>query len=215
MWKEWFASESGLVKSAYGDFAAMLRQSAKMLDAGVAHLFEGVAPAEDLESMDDRVDEGERMIRRTVLQHLSVSPKQDLVASLLLLSMVQDAERLGDFARGLSEIGALARGPVEGEFADELRAVAERIRGSFDDCESAFVAGEVERGERVIRNHVAIRDQLKAFVRRLAESDLSPDMAIVYAGVAGILRRISAHLANIASGVVQPFDRIRHGDEHV
>jgi len=32
---------------------------------------------------------------------------------------------------------------------------------------------------------------------------------------ARMLRRISAHLSNIASSVVQPFDRIRHGDEDV
>ncbi len=42
---------------------------------------------------------------------------------------------------------------------------------------------------------------------------LSADMAIVYATGARILRRISAHLSNVASTVVQPYDRIRHGDE--
>ena len=38
-------------------------------------------------------------------------------------------------------------------------------------------------------------------------------MAIVYAGAAQILRRVGAHLANIASTVIQPYDRIRHLDE--
>ena len=52
-----------------------------------------------------------------------------------------------------------------------------------------------------------------AFTRRVADSDLSADMAIVYAAGARITRRISAHLSNIASTVVQPFDRIRSGDE--
>jgi hypothetical protein len=47
----------------------------------------------------------------------------------------------------------------------------------------------------------------------VAASDLSANMAIVYAVAARILRRISAHLSNIASTVVQPYDRIRHGDE--
>jgi hypothetical protein len=40
-------------------------------------------------------------------------------------------------------------------------------------------------------------------------------MAVVYSSAASMLRRISAHLSNIASSVVQPYDRIRHGDEVV
>ena len=47
----------------------------------------------------------------------------------------------------------------------------------------------------------------------MAASNLSADMAIVYATGARILRRISAHLSNIASSVVQPYDKIRHDDE--
>ena len=64
--------------------------------------------------MDDVVDDGERMVRRTILQHLTVNPQQDLVASLILVSMVQDAERIGDFARGMAELIDLARSPREG-----------------------------------------------------------------------------------------------------
>ena len=48
----------------------------------------------DLDDMDDVVDEGERMVRRTILEHLSVNPRQDLVASLILVSTVQDADTI-------------------------------------------------------------------------------------------------------------------------
>ena len=48
----------------------------------------------DLVEMDDVVDEGEREVRRTVLEHLSMNPRQDLVASLILVSIVNDAERI-------------------------------------------------------------------------------------------------------------------------
>ena len=61
--------------------------------------------------------------------------------------------------------------------------------------------------------HVELKRSLMDYTRRVAASELSADMAIVYAASARILRRISAHLSNIASTVVQPYDRIRHGDE--
>ena len=97
----------------------MLAQSGRMFDLAVEALLDNQPLAADLEQMDDSVDEGERMVRRTVLQHLSVNPQQDLVASLVLASMVQDAERIGDFASGLGHLVELAQSPREGPYRDD------------------------------------------------------------------------------------------------
>lgn len=217
MLKNWFGGgrSSKLIEAAYDDFSTMLKQSAKMLDAAMGYVFEDKQPETNLDEMDDVVDDSERMIRRTILQHLSVNPQQDLVASLILVSMVQDAERVGDFARGLAEVRDLARHPVKGPFADELRQMAREVHDSFEACERAFVEDKTELAEDVIRKHIDFKAKLQEFTQRVAGSDLTADMAIFYASSARILRRISAHLSNIASSVVQPFDKMRHGDEQV
>jgi Na+/phosphate symporter len=204
---------SSLVQSAFADVSGMLRQSSQMLDHALDVLLDNQPVSLNLEDMDDMVDEAERRVRRTILQHLSVNPRQDLVASLVLVSMVQDAERIGDFARGLVELVKIARSPRTGPFADELRALAGRLRPLFALTERAFREADVAEAQRVVREHAIIRDGLKDYRARLAQSDLGADMAIVYAGAAQILRRVGAHLANIASTVIQPYDRIRHLDE--
>ncbi len=206
---------SKLVEAAFDDVSSMLRQSGRMLDHSLAALLDNQPLAVDLEDMDDVVDEGERMVRRSVLEHLSVNPRQDLVASLVLVSMVQDAERIGDFARGLAELVPLARSPRQGSFAAELRQIGDRLRPLFELAEQAFRDDDVNLARRVMAAHHEVKPQLADLVRRIAASDLTADMAVVYAGAARILRRISAHLSNIASTVVQPYDRIRHGDEEV
>jgi len=208
-------TSSALVDSAFSDVSRMLHQSEEMLHHSLAVLLENSKLAVDLEDMDDNVDEAERRVRRTILQHLAVNPKQDLVASLVLVSMVQDAERIGDFARGLVELVKLARSPREGPFADELGAIANRLRPLFGVCERAFRLADVKEARRVIVAHRELRKELKAYRNRVAASDLSADMAVVYSSAAQILRRIGAHLANIASTVVQPYDRIRHHDDDV
>ncbi len=215
MFKELFGSGSSstLLESAFGDVTTMLQQSARMLDHALASLLDNQPLEVDLESMDDVVDNSERMVRRTVLEHMTVNPKQDLVASLILVSIVQDGERIGDFARGLSELIPLAKSPREGVPADELKELASRVRPNFELCERAFRKDEAEGASAVVAGHAAVKPQLSAYIARLCDSDLSPDMAIVYASAARILRRISAHLSNIASTVTQPYDRIRHGDE--
>ncbi len=208
-------SKSKLVEAAFEDVSTMFRQSAKMLDLSLSALLDNEELQVDLNHMDDVVDEGERMVRRTILQHLSVNPRQDLVASLILASTVQDAERIGDFARGLAELIGLAGSPREGRFADELRVLSDRLQPMFEVCERAFRDDNIDEARQVVVTHTELKQAFIDYTAELAKSDLTADMAIVYSSAARILRRISAHLSNIASTVVQPYDRIRHDDEDV
>ncbi len=191
----------------------MLAQAAKMHDLALEAFFENKPLEVDLDEMDDAIDEGEGAVRRAVLEHLSLSPAKDLVASLVLISMVQDAERIGDFTRGLGNFPQLAKHPVSGPFAEQLRSINERVRPLFDRCEQAFRNDTVDDARAVVEAHILIKAELTKYIASVADSDLSADMAIVYASTARNLQRISAHLSNIASSVVQPFDRIRHDDE--
>ena len=215
MWERIFGlgGKSTLVEAAFKDVSQMLEQSAKMLDHSLAALLDNQPLDVDLDQMDDAVDEGERNVRRTILEHLSVNPRQDLVASLILASMVQDAERIGDFARGLGELTTIARSPRQGPPTERLRTLATRLRPVFEVCERAFREGDIERARQVVKTHTELKKEFIEYTRQIAESDLSADMAIVYASGARVLRRISSHLSNIASTVVQPYHRIRHGDE--
>jgi len=212
MFEQLFGGQrSALVEAAFDDVSRMLHLSSQMLDHSLEVLFENRPVSINLDDMDDVVDAAERSVRRTILQHLAVNPRQDLVASLVLVSMVQDAERIGDVARGVVELVTMAHGPREGPFRDELRVLATRVRPLFELCESAFREGNEEKARQVIAAQRAVRDDLKVYRQRVAASDLSADMAVLYAGAAQILRRVGAHLANIASTVVQPYDKIRHG----
>ncbi len=208
-------AQSTLIDAAYRDVSEMLKQSARMLDFALAAVLDNQPLEVDLDRMDDAIDENERMVRRSVLEHLAVNPHTDLVASLVLASMVQDAERIGDFARGLGELTSLAKSPRQGPFRDELAGVAIELRPLFSVCEEAFRDDDPEKARRVMAAHRELKERLQDVIRRVADSDISADMAVVYSGAARILRRISAHLSNIASSVVQPYDRIRSGDEAV
>lgn len=204
---------STLIDAAFQDIDEMLVQAALMLDHSLAALLDNAPLEVDLEEMDDSIDEAERMVRRSVLEHLAVNPQQDLVASLVLASMVQDAERIGDFARGLADLVPLARSPRQGEFRDELKALSGELRPLFELCRQGFHDDDPEAARKVMVAHHDLKARLRALMRRVAESDQTADMAVVYAVAARALSRISAHLSNIASSVVQPYDRIRHGDE--
>ncbi len=217
MLKELFGlgKPSPLIEAAFRDVTRMLQQAGDMLDHSLAVLLDNRELEVDLERMDDVIDEAERMVRRSILEHLNVSPRQDLVASLILASIVQEAERIGDFARGLAGIAALAKEPRGGPFADELRTLAIRVRPLFELCEEAFREDDDVMARTIMVTHRELKAELTGYVRKIADSDLTPDMALVYGISATMLRRISSHLSNITSTVIQPFDRIRHDEEKI
>jgi phosphate uptake regulator len=213
MFEKLFGSSSTLVDSAFRDVDRMIADAASMTDLALATILDNQPLEVDLDRIDDRVDEGERMVRRTVLEHLVMNPKDHLVASLVLASVVQDAERLGDVARGLADLERLAREPRVGPFRDELAAVAGRIRPLFDVCRTAFAEDDTKAAQQVVAIHRELKKQLAGLVERVAASELPAASAVIYALAATYLRRLGAHLSNIASTVVVPYDRIRHGDE--
>lgn len=217
MFKRLFGAraQSTLIDESFETVSGMLTHGAEMYDIAIGMLLDDRSPEIDLDTLDDRIDDGEREVRRTVLQHLAVDPKHDLVASLILVSIIQDAERIGDFARGLGDLVELGKAPLEGEFADGLRQIAERIRPSFELCATAFGDDDAKGAGQVIELHVGTKVVVGDYVSRLATSDLLADPAVIYSSAARMLGRVSAHLSNIASSVVQPYDRIRHGDEEV
>jgi phosphate uptake regulator len=79
----------------------------------------------------------------------------------------------------------------------------------------AFSNDDRATARRVMATASELKAEFLDYTRRIAESDLSADMAVVYSGAARSLRRVGAHLSNISSSVVQPYDRIRHGDEEI
>lgn len=201
------------IESSFEDVQSMLQQAARMFDLAVASLLENEPLAVDLDHLDDVVDDGERTVRRSVLEHLSVQPRHELEASLVLLTMVQDAERIGDFARGLAELVPLARSPRQGPFAERLLLISRRLRPRFEATVEAFTTHDVSVAKKAIADYRDDKRDLIALTRDIADSNLPADMAVVYSGAARVLRRIGAHLSNICSAVSQPYDRIRHGDE--
>lgn len=206
-------AKSTLIDEAFETISGMLGHAGEMYDYAVATLLENKPAEVDLDEFDDRIDDGERKVRRTVVEHLSIDPQHDLVASLILVSIVQDAERLGDFARGLGDLVELTERRRTGPLADRLAALAREIRPGFELCAASFKDDDADVARLLIERHVTLKVALREYTGLVAASDLSADLAVVYSNAARILGRVSAHLSNIASSVVQPYDRIRHGDE--
>ncbi len=86
-----------------------------------------------------------------------------------------------------------------------------RVRSLFEQCDQAFREDDNVMARAIMVNQRELKAELIRYLQEIADSDLTADMALVYGSSATVLRRISSHLSNIVSTVIQPFDRIRHG----
>ena len=201
-----------LVKQAINGVQVMLDSGRDMFAAGAAHLLDNEILDVDLQALDGIINEQEQALRRAVLEHLTVDPKHELVLSLKLISIVQEAERIGDLAKTLSETARLAHKTRLGPPVEPLRHNRDRILQMFDQTRYGFVEGDAATARQLMADQRAIKADLLAYLHHLADNrDLTPNEGIVYALGARAMSRVSSHLANIASTVACPFDQIRRG----
>ena len=205
-----------LIQQCLDDMNVMLETTHEMFDAATAHLLDNAPLTTDPQAKDTLVNEKEEAIRRAVLEHVVIDPQRELVFSLVLVSIVQDAERTGDLAKTLAETASLARGPRTGANVEMLRAIRDHVAGMFETTREAFIESDAARAHQVMNDSRTAKARVTAFLEDLAaQDDLTGNEALVLGMAARMIGRTSSHLSNLASSVVLPFDRIRHEDESI
>jgi phosphate uptake regulator len=199
-----------LIRQALKDMQIMLDTSLQMFEDATAALLENEILEADLEAQDQTVNRKETEIRRAVLQHFANDPRREMLFGLVLISIVQDAERIGDLAKSIAETARLAKAPRHGVHVDTLRRIRDRLVQTFRDTRKSFADAD-ERGAREVMGvSVAIKEELTDLGRALANDEaLSTNSAVVLAVATRMFSRTSSHLSNIASSVAMPFDQIR------
>ena len=199
-----------MIKRAFEEMQNMLRIGREMFAAATGFTLDNEILDVDLNKLDSKVNLSEQRLRVDVLTHLSVGPRQELVFSLKLLSIVHEAERIGDLAKTMAGAGLLAKGPRMGPFVLPLRDLRNHIFVMFENTEKCFIEEDEEAAVLLMKEHEKVKDELTAYTKMLADrEDITPNEAIVYVLCGRMMSRVSSHLANIASTVASPFDMIR------
>ena len=200
-----------LIERAIKDLAAMLDTSSEMFAAATGCLLDNEPLAVDLAALDDRVNEGEVAVRRAVLEHIVAAPQNETSFSLLLVSVVQDAERCGDLAKTLAKVSELADKPRMGRHARALGSIRDRVQDAFPRARRAFVDGDAQEARALMDEHARTKVEVADLIRQLtSDPDLSPNASAVLAMAARIIGRTSSHLSNIISAVALPFHQVRN-----
>jgi len=197
--------------------AEMFSQFAEMLQAGrwmfntaagvVAKTTVADEVRDELFARDRSINRLERSIRERIVVHLVTDHDQDVGICLILMSVVKDAERIGDYCKNIFQIGEMFQGEYSrAEYTRPLADMTEQIDGLFPMVSEAFADAIKDQSKRAVSDSVVIRKQCDMLLGQLLApgGTTPPDEAAALALRVRFLKRIAAHLGNIATSVNNP-----------
>lgn len=165
---------------------------------------------------DIEINKIERKIRKSLVTLLAMDSVCRSGGCLVLMSIVKDAERLGDFCKNLYETSA-QWGKVYGDFFydEEIVEYSAYVSEVFDKTIEAFEEEDDSLAAEIIQDEVKWAKRMDAFIIELMNSDVSTKEGICTVLIVRTLKRIQAHLSNIASSVVLPVHHLDHRPKHL
>jgi len=164
--------------------------------------------------VDKNINLLEKDIRKRIVKHLSIQPAADLPMCLLLMSVVKDAERLGDYAKNLYHITRLTKRPLDRSIFSKLFGEMDKlIIKMFNDTKKAFMESDEDAAKNIWQSERSIVKRCHNIMEELAKSNFNANQAVVFTLLARYFKRTSAHLTNIATSVILPLSELDFFDE--
>ena len=198
-----------LIRDSLDDIKVMLDTGRVLFVASSGRLLENEILDEDLSAQEAVICKREHSVRRAVLEHLNIDPKRELILCVKLLTVAQEAERIGRIGRAMEWAATLATGPRIGSVVGELRKLRNQTLTQFDAARDCFLEGDIEKAKDVQDEQEKIVHVLRGIFGHLATSELPPDQAVVCTVGASSIGRVGEHLASIARCVTEPLHRVR------
>lgn len=158
---------------------------------------------------DRSINSHEKEIRRMILEHLSINPRQDVSGCLAMMGLVKDAERIGDYAKNIFELGVMFHGMLkEMEYLGQLSSLQKKIAERFPKLNQAFMESDENLARELLKGYADIKSECDKILQSLFKEIFSAREAVATALLSRYLKRINSHMSNIASGIIYPLDQI-------
>ena len=216
MLKEWLAifKKDTLMDHAYQRSYLMLDITREMFSkARESRRFKEDSEVDiDIYDRDLEVNSYEREVRRDVFNHLSVSGPAKLPSGLVLVSIIIDIERIGDYMKNIVELALNHPGKLQGgKYEANLQRVETAVEENFKKTRKCFESCDDALALELLKEYKWVNglcdDSLMELIKE-EDKAIKPGNAVSLAIYFRWLKRINAHLRNITTSVINPFDRI-------
>ena len=205
------------VSQVMSDFTLMLDHSENIYTMVTQALLENKQSddlKENVYKIDKQINRLQRSIRTRIVEHIALQPSINTNTCLCLMSVVKDAERIGDYTKNLYEVIELLDKPIDRNTYDPyFDDIDKDILTLFQETKEAFVQEDDSKAKASFKLESKLVKDCDAILTKLAKSDLSTNESVCYALIARYFKRIAAHLVNISTSVVLPISNLDYFDE--
>ncbi len=205
-----------LLSQAWDESREMLEFSEDMFSSAVKYLRRGVKikKLKKLKKEDKKINEFQKNVRKKVVTHFSVSKNIDnLPNGLVLLNMVIDVERLGDYTKNILDMAIYyPEALVSEELLPELNTLENEVRLRFQKTCESIGRQDIVLAEHLLNTH---QESLAIVSDNIVHNCISGkidfennNQATVVPLYARYLKRIGSHLKNISTTMINPYEYI-------
>jgi Na+/phosphate symporter len=166
----------------------------------------------DIYDKDIEVNRYEREVRRNVFNHLAVGGAEELPSGVVLVSIIIDIERIGDYTKNMIELAMNHPMKLQGgKFESDLQRVEAAVEDNFVRAKDCFEKADKEAAQELLKAYERVNrlcDQRLFSLVKEEDKTIRSGSAVCLALYFRWLKRINSHLRNITTSVVNPFDRI-------
>jgi len=171
---------------------------------------------DELYRRDKQINGTQRTIRRQIVEHLSIRPSVDANSCLILMSVVKDAERIGDYCKNIFEVATMYTGNFDhGRYITPLQGIIHSVQGMFSKTLDGFEENDEKLAKNVISSNEVLAKQCDMLIGQLIRDKIPTEKAVAYTLLARHFKRVAGHLANIATSVLYPIEYIDFPADHV
>lgn len=162
---------------------------------------------------DARINQLERAVRKDVYEHIMAGDVRQLATCFVLVNVVKDAERLGDYVKNLVDPVVDPTLAPDTPLVARVREMGDETGRLLAEVRPTFEAHDDEKAERLLRAGRESAEACGALMTELAAAGMesAPTTALVLLN--RFYKRLDAHATNILSAVFMPVHEIDYFDE--
>ncbi len=203
-----------LLDQALNDTYTMLESTQEMFRESVRSLRRSDSGEMQMNvyEKDEQVNRYSKEVRHKVLKHLAITGGANLLPGLILTSIVIDMERIGDYTKNIMDLAiAYPRRLTGGRHEDRIVKIETGVEKLFDHVLPAFRTTDKQAAKTLINDNwwmLKACDEVLDELIKNGDESLDVRAAVAVGLYQRYLKRITAHLINISSSVVNPFEGI-------
>ena len=205
-----------LLSQAWDESYKMMMLSNEIFTQAIKYLREGENQdiIKALKKRDVEINIFQRDVRRKVVTHYAISQDiDDLPNGLVLLNMVVDVERVGDYTKNILDLALNHPNIIKSEeFSEDLYHVEQEVISRFSKTLEAIHTQDADVAQSMM---VSYKETLTSISDDIVNGCISGEITlgdesktVSLALYARYLKRIGAHLKNITTVLINPFDAV-------